>query len=108
MEPGFFRTMGIPLLRGRDSDRKRRRTATSRTAVVINETLARRLWPGEDPVGKRLALRGEKTTSEVVGVVKDGKYHTLGEAPVAVVFRGQLPPGRERWWCARPAIRGRY
>ena len=62
--------------------------------MVINETLARRLWPGEDPVGKRLTMRDDKTISQVVGVVKDGKYHTLGEAPLAVVFRGQLPPGR--------------
>jgi hypothetical protein len=61
---------------------------------VINETLARRLWPGEDPVGKRLVLGGEKEMSEVVGVVKNGKYHTLGEAPMAVVFRGTLPPAR--------------
>ncbi len=93
VDPGFFRTMGIPLLRGRDLTQKEADGDKS-TAVVINETLARRLWPGEDPVGKRLAMRGDKTMSEVVGVVKDGKYHTLGEAPVAVVFRGQLPPGR--------------
>jgi predicted lysophospholipase L1 biosynthesis ABC-type transport system permease subunit len=45
-------------------------------------------------VGKRLALRGEKTMSEVVGVVKDGKYRTLGEGPQAVVFRGTLPGAR--------------
>jgi putative ABC transport system permease protein len=62
--------------------------------VVVNETLARRLWPGKDPIGKRLALEGEKEMSEVVGVVKDGKYNTLGEAQDAVVFVGQLPPAR--------------
>ena len=65
-------------------------------AVVINETLARRMWPGEDPIGKRLALRARKTMSEIVGVVKDGKYHTLGEAPDAVVFAGSCRL-RERW-----------
>ena len=93
VEPGFFRTMGIPLLRGRDLTQKEA-DGDKPTAVVINETLARRLWPGEDPVGKRLTMRDDKTMSQVVGVVKDGKYHTLGEAPLAVVFRGQLPPGR--------------
>jgi hypothetical protein len=45
-------------------------------------------------VGKRLALSGEKTTSQVVGVVKNGKYRTLGEGPVAAVFRGTLPAAR--------------
>jgi predicted permease len=93
VEPGFFRTMGIPLLRGRDLTRKEADSEMP-GAVVINETLARRLWPGEDPIGKRLAMDGEKTMSEVVGVVKNGKYHSLGEGPVAVVFRGTLPPAR--------------
>ena len=94
VEPGFLRTMGIPLLRGRDLTEKEA-DSDKPDAVVINETLARRLWPGEDPVGKRLAMRDEKTMSEVVGVVKNGKYHTLGEAPVAVVFRGELPAGAD-------------
>jgi predicted permease len=93
VEPGFFRTMGIPLLRGRDLTRKEADSEMP-GAVVINETLARRLWPGEDPIGKRLAMDGEKTMSEVVGVVKNGKYHSLGEGPVAVVFCGTLPPAR--------------
>ena len=91
--PGFFRTMGIPLLRGRDLTQEET-DGDKPTAVVINQTTARRLWPGQDPIGKLLAMRSDKTMSEVVGVVKDGKYHTLGEAQVAVVFRGQLPPGR--------------
>jgi macrolide transport system ATP-binding/permease protein len=61
---------------------------------LINEYLARRLWPGEDPVGKRLALGGESTMSQVVGVVKSGKYRTLGEEPTAAVFRGAIPAAR--------------
>jgi predicted permease len=93
VEPGFFRTMGIPLLRGRDLTQKEA-DSDKPGAVVINDTLARRLWPDEDPIGKRFAMGGEKDMSEVVGVVKNGKYHTLGEGPVAVVFRGTLPPAR--------------
>jgi predicted permease len=93
VQSGFFRTMGIPLTQGRDLTEKEV-DSDKPEAVVINETLARRLWPGEDPVGKHLALGGEKTMSEVVGVVKNGKYHTLGEGPLAVVFRGELPPAR--------------
>ncbi|MGB6191102.1 MAG: ABC transporter permease [Terracidiphilus sp.] len=93
VEPGFFHTMGIPLLRGRDLTQKEA-DGDKPVAVLVNETLARRFWPGEDPLGKRLALGGEKTMSEVVGVVKDGKYHTLGEPPLAVIFRGTLPAAR--------------
>jgi predicted permease len=92
-QPRLLETMGIPLLRGRDLTEKEAVGATP-DGVVINEYLARRLWPGEDPVGKRLALSGEKTMSQVVGVVKNGKYRTLGEGPVAAVFRGTLPAAR--------------
>jgi len=93
MGSGFLRTMGIPLLRGRDLT-EREANSERPEAVLINETLAQRLWPGEDAVGKRLVLGDEKTMSEVVGVVKNGKYHTLGEGPLSVVFRGMLPPAR--------------
>jgi predicted permease len=90
---GFFQTMGIPLLRGRDFT-QRELNSDKPDAVVINQTLANRLWPGEDPIGKHLVMHGEKNMSLVVGVVKDGKYHTLGEPPVAVIFLAELPPQR--------------
>ncbi len=92
VEPGFFRTIGIPL-RGRDLTQMEA-DAEKPDAVVINETLSQRMWPGEDPIGKPLALRGEKAMSQVVGVVKNGKYRTLGEAPAPAVFHGQVPPAR--------------
>jgi len=90
---GFFQTMGIPLLRGRDFT-QRESNSYKADAVVINQTLANRLWPGEDPIGKHLAMHGEKDMRLVIGVVKDGKYHTLGEPPVAVMFLAELPPQR--------------
>jgi len=93
VESGSFLTMGISLLRGRDLTKKEGESQKPE-AVVINETLARRMWPGQDAIGKRLAMRDEKTMSEVVGVVKDGKYHTLGEASLPVVFCGGLPAAR--------------
>ncbi len=93
VEPGFFRTMGISLLRGRDLTQKEG-DSDKPDAVVINEIFARRLWPGEDPIGKRIVMGGKKEMSEVVGVVNNGKYNTLGEGPVPVVFRGTLPPAR--------------
>jgi hypothetical protein len=93
VDPGFLQTMGIPLLRGRDLTEKEADSLTP-DGVVINEYLARRLWPGEDPLGKRIVLGGEKTTSQVVGMVKNGKYRTLGEGAVSAVFRGTLPAAR--------------
>jgi len=92
VEPGFFRTIGIPL-RGRDLTQTET-DSDKPDAVVINETLAQRMWPGEDPIGKPLALRGEKTMSQVVAVVNNGKYRTLGEAPAPAIFHGRLPPAR--------------
>jgi len=93
VEPGLLGTMGIPLVRGRDLTSKETDSETP-DGVLINEYLAHRLWPGENPVGKRLVLSGEKTTSQVVGVAKNGKYRTLGEGPMAAVFRGTLPSMR--------------
>jgi putative ABC transport system permease protein len=79
--PRFCRTMGIPLLRGRDftSDDA---TASPKPAI-INEAMARRFWPGHDPIGERMGFPDDKSRRGlvVVGVVKTGKYHTLSEGP---------------------------
>jgi predicted permease len=93
VDPGYFSTMGIALLSGRDFT-QRESDSPEAGVVIVNEMLARKLWPAQNSVGKRIALGGEKATSEVIGVVKSGKYRTLGEGPVAVVFRGTLPPAR--------------
>jgi predicted permease len=69
--PGHFDTMGIRLIRGRDFTRADR--SGSRRVAVINETMARVLWPGEDPVGRRF-MSGDGAIpdwAEVVGVVAD-------------------------------------
>jgi len=93
VNPGYFATLGVRFLRGRDLTQKECDDEAA-GAVVINEVLARKVWPGQDPVGQRIAFGGEKNTSEVVGVVKAGKYRSLGEEPIPVVFRGSLPPAR--------------
>ena len=69
--PNFFATMKIPMLRGRDfTDRD---TATAPWVAIINETMAKRFFPGETPVGKRIRvdLSPEDQLREVVAVVKD-------------------------------------
>src|SRR5262249_41951513 len=53
-QPGYFQTMGIPLLAGRDFDE--RDNLNAQHVIIINEVMAQRFWPGEDPVGKRMKL----------------------------------------------------
>jgi len=78
--PQYFTTLGIPLVRGRDfaaSD-----GAGAPLVVIVNETLARRLWPDQDPLGRRLRMYGRtEPYREVIGVAKDGKYDELTESP---------------------------
>ncbi|MBA3806531.1 MAG: ABC transporter permease [Acidobacteria bacterium] len=79
--PNYFRAMGIPLVRGRDFSPEDRAGAPG--VAIVNETMGRRFWPGQDPLGKRVSVNGsEGPYLEIVGVVKDGKYVTLGEEPL--------------------------
>ncbi len=91
--PGYFATMGIALERGRDFTQKES-DSPDPGVVIVNQVLAQELWPGQNPIGQRIALGGDKTPSEVIGEVKAGKYRTLGESPMAVVFRTTLPSGK--------------
>ncbi len=91
--PGYFETMGIPLLLGRDFS-KSDDTISSKVAIV-NSAFVDRFWPGENPIGKTIAsgLEG-KTITEVVGVVADSKFRTLGEERQAFAYRS-LSQGME-------------
>jgi predicted permease len=85
--PRYFETMTMPLVRGRDFTWQD--TAESAPVVIINETLARRLWPDEDPIGKRLTTGGPPNANplrEVIGVARDAKYRTLFESPRREMF----------------------
>ncbi len=77
-----FRTMDIPLVRGRGFDRRDQVGATP--VAVVNETFARRFWPNADPIGRRIIIGDD--TREIVGVVRDGKYVSLGEEPKPYYF----------------------
>jgi predicted permease len=83
--PNYFRTMGTALLRGREFTEADREGAPG--TVVINETLATRLWGNEDALGKRVSVTGPKGPFlEVVGVARDSKYGTLGEVARPYVY----------------------
>ena len=73
VSPGYFRTMGIPLLSGRDLTWADDET---RSVAVINRTLARRLWPGEDALGKRFVLAAGPDIT-VVGLIDDARTDRL-------------------------------
>lgn len=90
----YFRAQGIPLLRGRVLDA--RDDAESAPTAVINETLAREQFPGEDPVGKRLTYNwGDDFDVEIVGVVEDVHETSLTDAPAPAFYLPlpQLPDG---------------
>jgi putative ABC transport system permease protein len=76
--PGYFATMRIPLARGRDFNA--RDDAKAARVVIVNETLARRTWPGEEPLGKRIRLSADGPWHAVIGVVRDVEQRDWGGA----------------------------
>lgn len=85
--PGYHANLQIPLVKGRDFATTD--VAGSPLVGIVNETFAAQMWPGEDPIGKRVSMSGEDEVAEdgtrsrdyieVIGVSRNVKYHTLGE-----------------------------
>ena len=85
VSPGYFETLGVPILAGRDFTNADR--AGAPPVAIVNETLARRFWPGQDALGKFLQTGGERASvAQVVGVARDGKYIRMTEAPRPFAF----------------------
>ncbi len=83
--PHYLETLGIPLIRGRAlSDLDQPNTPA---AVVINETMAKRFWPDQDPIGKRFKFFGQTAFQQVVGVAADSKYNFIGEDPLPYIYQ---------------------
>ncbi len=105
--PGFFKTLGIPVLRGRDFDE--RDDEGHLLVVIVNETAVRIHFHGQDPIGSRVSFNGPQGPwCKIVGIVRDSKYGALGETPLPVVYmpvaqnhetgmtlyvRASVPPG---------------
>jgi predicted permease len=81
--PDFFRTLGIRLLKGRDFG-SADRTGSSAVAIV-NETFAKTYFPGQDMIGQHVQTEDE-SNAEVIGVVRDHRIGTIGEAPQSVIY----------------------
>lgn len=80
----YFKVMRIPIVNGRDftdADRE-----GSLPVVIVNQDLARRYWPAGDALGKHVRLVGDTVTRQVVGIVKNSDYSTLGEAPQPCLY----------------------
>jgi predicted permease len=81
----YFRTLGIPLLRGREFAEADR--AEAPPVAVVNQTFARRYFPGADAIGRRVSMNGAAGPFiTIVGVARDAKYVTLGEEPRAMLY----------------------
>jgi putative ABC transport system permease protein len=80
--PGYFRTVGVPLVRGRflaDSD-----NTTAPPVVVINETAAKRFFDNQEPLGKQIGFWGANRT--IVGIIGSERFHGLTEPPPIAVY----------------------
>ena len=78
----YLRTLQIPLISGRDFSEQDRAGAPK--VVIVNETMAKRFWPGQDATGHRLRLWDDWRT--VVGVARDIKYHRINEPPQSFLY----------------------
>jgi putative ABC transport system permease protein len=102
----FFRTMGIPMLKGRDFT-EREIIAPESRVIIINQTMAKRFWPNESPRGHRIQLNRSQPWDEIIGVVGDIKttdldgeiqptvywpQHSFGFASGAIVTRTTVEP----------------
>jgi predicted permease len=82
--PGYLETVGIPLLEGRDFDDRDVKGAPQ--VAIVNETMARRYWPGRSALGGRFKQAGRDAYYEVVGIARNTKYASLGEEPQPFVY----------------------
>src|SRR5947208_9330705 len=79
--PGYFQTMGIQLLRGRNfTDQDAEKNAAP--VAIIDETMASEFWPNEDALGRRFRFMISKEPIEVIGIARNSKAVTLGETPI--------------------------
>jgi putative ABC transport system permease protein len=91
----YFKALGIPLLAGRSFREGDIRRAPR--VAIVNLSMARRLWGHRDPLGRQFVMEGERVPREVVGVVADVKFSSLGEQPepqIYLPFRQPYNDGR--------------
>ncbi|HEX8184768.1 MAG TPA: ABC transporter permease [Blastocatellia bacterium] len=96
VRPGYFKTMGAAIIKGRDFSERDRNDSPA--VVIINESLARRHWPGEDPLGKRMVVTdGDDRPREIVGIVKDLKQSDWTAEPKPEMYLPHLQSAEPRY-----------
>jgi predicted permease len=95
ISPGFFHTIGMPMVRGRDfADGDH---ASAPRVAIVNESLARRFFSGQDPLGRLITIgrNAARQDLQIVGLVQDAKYQRLQEEPRSIAYLPWLqhPPG---------------
>ena len=87
--PNYFSLMRIPILSGREFTAQDRKDAP--LVCIINQTMAQRFWPGQNPVGRHVGTWNHQWT--IAGVVKDVKYHSLSESRSRffIFLSGRIP-----------------
>ena len=84
VQPSYFRAAGTPVIQGREFTEGD--TATSPKVAIVNEAFAKKIWPGENVIGKRFRTKKDEPDIEVVGVTRTGKYFFLYESPQPFVY----------------------
>jgi putative ABC transport system permease protein len=84
ISPGYLQVLGIPLLSGRDFDRRDRPESTKVT--IITQSVAQRHWHNEDPVGRRISLDNGKTWTQIIGVIGDVHEHGLDQPANDLIY----------------------
>ncbi|MEZ5320264.1 MAG: ABC transporter permease [Vicinamibacterales bacterium] len=88
--PGYLQAIGVPVVRGRAFDERDR--ADAPMSAIVSAHLAERTWPGQDPIGQMVEFgdfrpgHEDVRTMTVVGVTRDAKYRSIGEAPTGFIF----------------------
>jgi putative ABC transport system permease protein len=91
VSPGYFKAMGMSVLRGRDFTESD--SATTPGVVIVSQTVARVLWPGQDPIGERISMEDEPKPEDwltVVGVVDDVKQQGLAKGSEPAIYQPHL------------------
>jgi predicted permease len=84
VSPRYFAALGIPLVRGRDFDARDRQG--SAPVVIVSQAFANAYFPGDEPLGKRVRQSNDEPYAEIVGIVRDHKYQSYGEAATPILY----------------------
>jgi predicted permease len=87
VDPAYFNTMRVPVLRGRALTEQDNEKAPK--VAVINEAMAKKLWPNQDPLGKRFRAKATEPLMEVVGVAKQGRYNDPVDDTTLFFYKSQ-------------------